>query len=140
MSGFLVYKIQCYTTGLVFYGATTEGMATTMSRHIYNSKNNLNCASRLVLKGQHYQYEILENDFTNKRDMKYSLRYYIESNQCVNIKCPIRSSEESDKLLKEWQSLDNLCECGAFFTNSNRSAHLKMKSHKKNILHIRSML
>jgi hypothetical protein len=97
-----IYKIVCNTTGLTYYGSTTEPtLARRLSAHkgYYNywkkgaSKNMI--TSGKILENNNYEIVLVELYPCNSKDELHKReRFYIENNECVNKNIPTRTGYE----------------------------------------------
>jgi hypothetical protein len=89
-----VYKLECLTTGQVYYGATCEPI---LSRRLAGHKSDYEYYKRghpksyvssfEILKNGNYAISLVENVPCNSKDeLSARERYYIVNNVCVN-KC-----------------------------------------------------
>lgn len=100
-----IYKIECMTTHLVYYGATCEPILTrrlaghrdSFNRYI-SGKSTSYMSSFEVLKTENYIMSLVENFSCNSKD-ELSTReaYYILNNDCVNKQVPLGKSSVSRK-------------------------------------------
>ena len=97
-----IYKIVCNTTGLTYYGSTCEPtLARRLAGHVgkyqcwKNNKKGHFCTSSQVLEGKNYDIILVENfPSDNNMELHKRERYYIENNDCVNKKIPLRTDKE----------------------------------------------
>jgi len=111
-----IYKIICNTTGLVYFGSTTQLLCQRKAKHIDNFIKNGNTTSKFVLENNNYEMILVENyPCLNKEELHSRERFYIENNNCVNKYIPNRN-------IKEWYN-DNK------FTvnNNNKKYYLENK-------------
>jgi len=86
-----IYKLYCLTSGLAYYGSTTNPVEIRLTGH----KNNPTSTSDLIIKNNNYKIEVLEEfDFNNKTDLLNREKYYILNNECVNKNIPLRTTKE----------------------------------------------
>ena len=151
-----VYKI---TDGeLVYYGSTTSSLKQRLCSH--KCPNN-DCETRQMNK-DNMTIELIE-EVEDKEQLKWRERYYMENNECVNIKIPILTKEEyrlnglkakkiyyqkNKELLrqkykgfydknkvkyKEQKIIPYHCECGSVIQTTEKKRHFKTKKHINNI-------
>ena len=91
-----IYKITCNVTGLTYYGSTVNPLSKWMGQHRSDSKTNkASCKSKLVLAGGNYDYCLVEKwPCADKNELHQRERFYIESNECVNLFIPGRTKKE----------------------------------------------
>ena len=92
-----IYKIECMTTHLVYYGATCEphlsrrlaGHRSTFER--FNREKSKNYSTSFeVLKHGNYCISLVEKYACNSKDELASReKYYIATNDCVNKSVPL---------------------------------------------------
>ena len=147
-----VYKI---TDGeLVYYGSTTSSLKQRLCSH--KCPNN-DCETRQMNK-DNMTIELIE-EVEDKEQLKWRERYYMENNECVNIKIPILTKEEyrlnglkakkiyyqkNKELLrqkykgfydknkvkyKEQKIIPYHCECGSVIQTTEKKRHFKTKKH-----------
>ena len=91
-----VYKITC-ETGLIYIGSTTRPLKERLRKH---KKDICRCKDFINPK-----IELIENvECETKTELLTRERYYIESIECVNLRIPLRTYEESLKLRREQYS------------------------------------
>lgn len=120
-----VYKIECNTTGLRYYGSTTQSLNKRLSGHIcsYNSsiqfpeRKRNSCSSFKVLENKNFTISCVE--YVDIENLKFRERFHIENNDCVNISIPTR-----ERL--EWEN-----------THRNRVLDYKKKWRDSNIEQMR---
>ena len=91
-----IYKITCNVTGLTYYGSTVNPLSKRMGEHRSNFKTNRGtCKSKLVLASGDYDYCLVEKwPCADKSELHQRERFYIESNECVNLMIPGRTQKE----------------------------------------------
>ncbi len=87
-----IYKIECMTTKLIYYGSTCEP---TLSRRLAAHKGQFNqfkknrrqfCSSFMVLNNENYEITLVETIPCISRDeLNTREKYYIKNNDCVNM-------------------------------------------------------
>ena len=97
-----IYKIVCNTTGLTYYGSTTEPtLARRLSTHkrVYNTwkkglRKNMT-TSWNILENNNYEIVLVELYPCNSKDELHKReRFYIENNECVYKNIPTRTHHE----------------------------------------------
>lgn len=153
-----IYKIVCNVTGKVYYGSTIEP---TLARRLSKHKTHFNqykqeicnyITSFEILTNDNYSIVLVELYPCNSRDeLLMRERYWIENNECINIKCPKLTQHEIKHYYQQYhQEHKNIkkeydiiykqthkekikqiitCECG----RNVRSSHILR--HKKTIIH-----
>jgi hypothetical protein len=96
-----IYKIVCNTTGLTYYGSTTQQtLSMRLTKHRNNYKNFLNgkynyVTSYKIIENNNYDIFLVESVQCDTKDQLHAReRFWIESNQCVNKNIPARSRKE----------------------------------------------
>ena len=98
-----IYKIVCNETGEQYFGSTTQELNERIRDH--RSKKN-KCTSKQIIERGNYQIVLCEAfACNNKEELLARERKWIDENECINKKCPIRSIEEktSNYYKKEYQ-------------------------------------
>ncbi len=144
-----IYKLVGY--GKTYYGSTTQPLCERKSQHKQNFLKNKNgtCSKELFKLGSDIDIVLVETyPCNNKEELHQRERYYIENNECINNRIPLRTRKEhyidnKDKILenqkeynetnkdkiKEQKSEKIKCECGKIYTQSNKSRHKQSKKH-----------
>jgi site-specific DNA-adenine methylase len=152
-----IYSIVCNTTGLIYYGSTSEkSLARRMVKHRCDFKRFVdgNSSSSLtafqVMQNDNYVILLVE-DFpcNNKQELERREYFYILNNDCVNKMYPTRTNQEyriqnkdmilsrnanyrennREKLRDNNKVLAECDICGITYTKVNKSQHLKSKRH-----------
>jgi len=90
MKGY-IYKLYCMTSGLAYYGSTTNPVEV----RLYGHKTNPTTTSNEIIKNGDYKIEVLEElEFQNKTELLNREKYYILNNECVNKNIPLRTTRE----------------------------------------------
>lgn len=96
-----VYCITCNSTGMKYYGSTETSLKLRLKHHEANhrrykkGKSNLTCSSYQILENKNYSIEEMELvNIVDENDLLKRERYYIESNDCVNVRIPLRTRKE----------------------------------------------
>jgi hypothetical protein len=100
-----IYKIVCNETGETYYGSTTRLLCQRMAthRHSLKSKNYI-CASFTILERGNYICVLCEEyPCDNKEQLFMRERFWIENNECVNKRVPIKNDEEKRQTHNESQ-------------------------------------
>ena len=86
-----IYKIVCNLTGETYYGSTVQKISQRMTTH----RKELDCCSKPIIERGDYHYGLVE-DFKcdNNEQLRMRERYYVDNNDCVNKKTPIRTKDE----------------------------------------------
>jgi len=91
-----IYKITC-ETGLIYIGSTTRLLKERLRQHKYDM-----CRCKDFINPK---IELIENvECETKTELLTRERYYIESIECVNLRIPLRTYEESLKHRREQYS------------------------------------
>ena len=94
-----IYKIECNKTSKIYIGSTCEyfldkrliGHKAIFQRYKEKKTNNY-LTSFEVLENNDYKIMLLESyPCNNKNELHQRERYYIENNECVNKKIPLRT-------------------------------------------------
>jgi hypothetical protein len=90
MKGY-IYKLYCLTSGLAYYGSTTNSIGIRLNGHIQNPTTS----SEQIIKNNNYKIEVLEElNFENKTELLNREKYYILNNECINKNIPLRTSNQ----------------------------------------------
>ena len=85
-----IYKLFCNESNLVYYGSTITTLKHRLSQHRTNKKGT--SISRIMINPQ---IELLEDYPCNsKKELEVRERFYIENNECINMKIPGRTNKE----------------------------------------------
>ena len=110
----------------VYYGSTTKRLLSErLASHKYDAINRHDSSSSPLFEYGKVKIFLVEDfpcetiDQLAKRE-----RFYIENNECVNIRFPGRSD-------KELRNTEIVCVCGAKGKKGNIARHLKSKKHQK---------
>ena len=97
-----IYKITCNVSGLTYYGSTTQPISKRMVSHrSHFKKNRSHCNSKLVLAAGNYDYCLVEKwPCDDKSELHRRERFYIESNECVNLFIPGRTKRNIEMKTK----------------------------------------
>jgi hypothetical protein len=97
-----IYKLVCNTTGLVYYGSTTEtylsqrlaGHRRSYAFHLNGGKTSITTSFQ-ILKNENYTCELVEACPCESKDALVAReRFYITNNTCVNNVVPKRTMAE----------------------------------------------
>ena len=84
-----IYKIT--GSGLTYYGSTIQSLYDREYTHIHNNTTS----SRIIIEKGDFELVLVENfPCENKPELLARERWFIENNDCVNIRLPITSEEE----------------------------------------------
>jgi gas vesicle protein len=95
-----IYKIECYTTGLVYIGSTIQSLIQRLQSHRWDYNRYLNGKFRFItsfkiLENDNYNIVLLEEyPCENKEQLHAKEAEYIRNNECVNKCIPNRSQKE----------------------------------------------
>ena len=88
-----IYKLFCNESNLVYYGSTTQILKHRLCQHRTNKKGA--SISRIMINPQ---IELLEDYPCNsKKELEVRERFYIENNECINMKIPGRTKKECNQ-------------------------------------------
>ena len=87
-----IYKIT--GNGLTYYGSTIQLLCNRKTSHKYLKR----CISRIIIDKGDWKLELVE-DFSceNKEQLLWRERWWIENNECINVKRPIITLEEKQE-------------------------------------------
>lgn len=99
-----IYKIECFTTGLVYYGATCEPtLARKLAGHKSNYERYKTGKSKVynhsfeTLKHNNYAISLVElHPCETKDELSARERYHILNNDCVNKQKPLGNCPLTD--------------------------------------------
>ena len=91
-----IYKIECNTTGEVYYGSTIEHyMCDRMTKHRYDAKKRETITAHKILNRGNYNYKVVEYfPCNNKTELQTRERWWIENNVCINRNIPLQTRAE----------------------------------------------
>jgi hypothetical protein len=114
-----IYKLVGY--GKTYYGSTTQALNQRKGGH----KRKLNCMSKEIFKlGDDVDIVLVESyPCNNKEELHQRERYYIENNECINKKIPLRTINEWRK-----ENKDKIKDDGKKYYEDNKD---KIKDYQK---------
>lgn len=150
-----VYKIECYVTGFVYVGSTTQRLNKRLAAHKYRyngwkkSKLNHMYSSFICLANNNYRIVLLEEcPCDNREQLLAREAYWIRNTKCVNVVVPGRTLEEyneqnKDRIRKRtkiyrerhkekhkaYVSEKITCECGSIVCRGKIARHRRSKKH-----------
>jgi len=87
-----IYKILCKITAETYYGSTIRKLKDRLNDHKTHPDES---AVRSILKRGNYDMLLVEDfNCNNKTELLWRERWWIENNECVNIRLPIHTPEE----------------------------------------------
>jgi hypothetical protein len=95
-----IYKLECYTTKLIYIGSTIQPLIQRLQSHKRDYKKYLNgkywfITSFKILENDNYDIVLLEEcPCDNKEQLHAKEAEYIRNNECVNKFIPNRSKKE----------------------------------------------
>ena len=91
-----IYKIVCNVTGKIYIGSTCKKLLSSrLAQHNYEFKNHPKCSSRVILENNNYNIILIELFSCDTKDeLLKRERYYIEQNECVNIRIDGRTDKQ----------------------------------------------
>ncbi len=100
--------------GDVYYGST-DNILSRLNTHKYQYNNNIkNCNSYILFDKYGFNnchINIIEEiKYNNKSELLYRERFYIDNNECINKKSPIKTKEEILNDKKEYKTIFNTIE------------------------------
>ena len=145
-----IYRIDCLTSGLVYFGATCKKtVAQRLAKHVnnYNTwvRNNTNkyMTSFEVLKNNNYIISLIEEcPCENKDQLNARESFFIRNNDCVNKTIPNRTSGEYNlkyrndnaEKIKKYNATPRKCNvCNCHITIIHISRHNRTQTHLKNL-------
>jgi hypothetical protein len=126
-----IYKIECYTTGLVYIGSTIQSLIQRLQSHRWDYNRYLNgkihfITSFDVLENDNYNIVLLEEyPCENKEQLHAKEAEYIRNNECVNKRIPNRSWKERYSNNKE-QILERQKQ---YYTNNKEQISERQKKY-----------
>ena len=138
-----IYKLICTETLDLYIGSTIETLKERLRKH--RGKCN-GCKSKNFIDPV---IELIEDyPCNNKRELEKREQYYIDNNECVNLKNSYTSKEERKEYDKKYSKeyypkyyLENKddynkkrkekfkCECGSIYRKSDKARHERTKKH-----------
>jgi hypothetical protein len=110
-----IYRIVCNTTGLVYYGSTTEkSLSSRLRGHRCGYKDYVDGKRRFitsfsVIENDNFNIELVENyPCTSKEELHRRERFYIENNDCVNKFIPTRTGPEYYQQVLKFTRAENI--------------------------------
>ena len=93
-----IYKIVCNETGETYYGSTTVLLSQRIGKHrLYTG-----CSSWCIIERGNYDYSLIEEfPCESKEQLHKRERWYIENNDCVNVRVEGRTQKEYQNANKE---------------------------------------
>jgi len=90
--------------GLTYFGSTTQSLVKRRAVHINDKKIGKNLSINPILECEDCKLELVEDYPCNtKEELLQRERWWIDNNNCVNVKSPIISIEERKKTKKLYQ-------------------------------------
>jgi len=149
-----IYKVICNITGETYYGSTTRTLDCRLKDHECHADET---AIRSILERNNYEMLLVENFICdNKNELLWRERWWIENNDCINIRLPIHTAEEIKAQQQAYRDANKeqtrgrgrahyqankgkrqereKCECGEYVSNWCMNRHLKTATHKFNML------
>jgi hypothetical protein len=131
----VIYKIVCNITNETYYGSTTN-YNHRMSAHLTRTdkqKQKAKCKSWDIINRGNFTFSIVEELICEtKTDLLKRERYYIENNECVNIKIPYKTKEEinEDKKKYRLEHKEEILKIHAIYRENNRERLRKMENER----------
>ena len=128
MPNYQLGKIYKLTNGtLNYYGSTTNELNQRLAEHKSRYKRE-NWKEILYKDGNIVSIELMENyPCDTKIELLKREKWYIENNECINIRIPTQTLNENRNHIKNII----ICECGCSSRKSAIKVHRKTKKHKK---------
>lgn len=131
-----IYKIRSPQTDMVYIGSTTQILCRRMSNHQSKYKGNTNkCSSVKILEFGDAYIELIEDYPCDSKD-KLNARegHHMRTTlNCINKNIAGRTCHQyyidNATTINQKQSKKYLCNCGVYFTHSNKSRHEKSLKH-----------
>ena len=93
-----IYKIVCNETGQTYYGSTTVPLSQRIGKH----RRYTGCSSWCIIERGNYDYSLIEEfSCESKEQLHKRERWYIENNDCVNVRVEGRTQKEYKQENKE---------------------------------------
>lgn len=153
-----IYKILCNTSGLCYYGSTTQSLHRRLQKHesVFNIQND-NLTAFKVLDNNNYHIELVEKyPCFEKNELVLREAFYIKHNECVNKVIPSITLEEKLERNRKYNveyriinkernaeynkqkskircSMKIMCQCGIDTSLSNKARHEKTRHHIENV-------
>jgi hypothetical protein len=131
----VIYKIVCNITNETYYGSTTN-YNHRMSAHLTRTdkqKQKAKCKSWDIINRGNFTFSIVEELICEtKTDLLKRERYYIENNECVNIKIPYKTKEEINEGKKKYrlEHKEELLKIHAIYRENNRERLREMETKR----------
>ena len=105
-----IYKLVSLVSNEIYIGSTTKPLSTRKSQHISTykgwllEKNKVCCSYKLFEKGD-VDIILIENyPCNNKEELNIRERFYIENNDCINVRLPFETKiEKKERNKKYWE-------------------------------------
>jgi len=86
-----IYKIECNITNEVYYGSTVKSLSERIRQH----KKQRNCSAINIIDRGKYTCKIIEEfPCDTVQELEARERWYIENNECINLRVPGRTRQE----------------------------------------------
>ena len=100
-----IYHIVCNLTGETYYGSTVQKISQRMNGH--RNKDSECCSKPIIERGDYYYGLVEDFKCDNNEQLLMRERYYVDNNDCVNKKTPIRTKEEGAAMRKAYYEEHN---------------------------------
>ena len=132
---YAIYKITNPEDGRVYYGSTKNPRKRFINHQKCARFNRGLCASK-DFNYEEMNFEIVEDLFTDdKNEVLWCERKWIENNECVNIRRPILTQKERNKIINKardkWGKKEWKCCCGKTILKMNKPQHFRTKHHQE---------
>jgi len=117
-----IYELICSVTGNKYIGSTTQKLCQRLAQHKAMSNN---CLSRNLINPKIYLLTYVPCD--NKEELHAIERLYIENNECINKKIPLRTPKEYYKDNQEQINEQNK----KYYQNNQEQISEKQKAYKQ---------
>ena len=147
-----IYKIvNDEMPNMVYYGSTCNTLTKRLNAH-KNISSTCKSAKELFEYGKPQMILVEKYACNDIDELRQRERFYIENNECVNLKIPGRTASEASSAYREKNRTDlrlknNIqyaknketinkkfdCDCGGKYTYQHKARHEKTKKHLKYI-------
>ena len=133
-----IYKIYNEELNLTYYGSSTNNLSTRFNNH----KSSLTGSSKRLFESGNPKILLLEEiEYENKCDLLKRERYYIENNDCVNVRIPSRNIKEwlelNKEKIKDYSKIyrsNNKDKIKKYITEYKKVNYEKIKTHANEVI------
>ena len=125
-----VYNIVCNITGETYYGSTVQKISQRMNGH---RKKDNECLSKQITERGDYHYGLVEDyKCDNLEQLLMRERYYVDNNDCINKRSPIRTKEEKIAYYEEHKE-EHAAKNKVYYHNNKDKVKAYLEKNKNKI-------